>query len=232
MKNHFLWKRVFRTFMGMAEKTCYFWVGSTVTPIRYTRGKGLCRSFGHHSWLGSPWPWQLNWGPKTGTAAWSRTYTYVFSRTIVMRMRNVDRAMKVGSTASLLCVCRRWPAAHAGGLLRLMNLPNEPVCAKVPTGPGINRIYTWLPGKGGNLALGAGQRLTWLPTCPLLRVGGWDVFLRNSRQGMKELSNRMPALPRCLVDVRQCRITPHVRHTVLIFPTKTTEANRRRAYNI
>jgi hypothetical protein len=30
----------------------------------------------------------------------------------------------------------------------LILLPNGAIRAKVPTGPGNNRIYTWLPGKG------------------------------------------------------------------------------------
>ncbi len=94
---------------------------------------------------------------------------------------------------------------------------DEPICAKVPTGRGNDRIYTWLPGKGGNWVLGAGRHQTWLPTGPLLRVGGWDIFLRNSRQGTKERNNQMPALACSFVDMRECRVTPLACYTVLYF---------------
>jgi hypothetical protein len=132
-------------------------------------------------------------------------------------------------TASLLCVCRSWPAARAAGFLWLIDLPNEPICAKVPTGPGINRIYTWWPVNGGNWALGAGQRQTWLPTGPLLRVGGWDIFLRNSRQGLEQLNASIGVL--LCWRARMPRNAPCALHG-FIFPTKTTEAHRRRSYNI
>ncbi len=41
------------------------------------------------------------------------------------------------------------------------------------------------------------------------------IFIQQARHGTKEFSKRMPALARCSVDVRECRVTLHAHHTAL-----------------
>ncbi len=119
-------------------------------------------------------------------------------------------------TTSLLCVCRSTARRRAPTAPAAMNLPNEPIYAKVPTGTRLIGFILGCPGREENWALGAGQRQTWSPTGTLLRVGGWDIFMRNARHGMKEYSKRMPALARCSVDVRECRVSLHAHYTALL----------------